>query len=204
MTPYLSAVQAMMQLCTQYYGSHRNRVLYITHGIFRYSAALAQEWPAICKRLPQKDLPDIELPLGLHNSVTLKGDGTVIRNFKKEWSDIPPCIAAALKASTQLDQGCLDILSAAGISVPEPIVDTKPEPGIVQKAFNLADAMVSWARSGFKIASEEQYKARKAICLSCDQWNGEGYLGAGACKACGCTGAKLYIASSECPLKKWS
>ena len=201
MTPYLSAVQAMIDLCTQYYGPHRDKALYINNGVFSVSTVLAQQWPILCKQLPQQTL-DIEIPLGINNSVTLHRDGTVLYCYNKKWADIPPCIADALKASAQLDRACLDILSAAGISVPEPIVDHKA-PTTVQKIFSLADAMVSWAASGFKIAPEDSYKARKAICLACDQWDGEGYFGAGACKQCGCSGAKLYLQSSTCPLRKW-
>ncbi len=141
--------------------------------------------------------------MGLNSSVKLCRDGTVLYNYKKNWADIPPQIADALLTNAQLDRACLDILSAAGISVPEPIVDPKPAPTAVQKIFSLADAMVSWAASGFKIAPEDSYKARKAICLACDQWDGEGYFGAGACKQCGCSGAKLYLQSSTCPLRKW-
>jgi len=203
MTPYFSAVAAMTDLFTQYHGPQKHRALHIAYGIFRVAASLAQEWPKICKALSQQDFNDIELPLGINSSVKLCGNGTVLYNYKKNWADIPPCIAAALKASAQLDKGCLDILSAAGISVPEPIVETKSEPGVVQKAFSLADAMIMWAKSGFKTAPEEQYKDRKALCQACPEWDGEGYFGAGACKQCGCSGAKLYLASSTCPLKKW-
>lgn len=203
MSTYLSAVAAMIDWFTRYNGNRKHLALHISYGNFTAARVIAQQWPKICKVLPALDFQDVELPLGIYNTVTLHKNGQVTYNYKREWKDLPPQIATILKASTQLDKGCLDILSAAGISVPEPIVDI-PRPTLVDKAFNLADAMVGWVKSGFKIAPEEQYKARKAVCLACDQWNGEGYFGAGACRACGCTGAKLYIASSECPLKKWS
>jgi len=202
MSPFLSAVQAMIDLCTTYHSQQKHRALYVRYNIFRVAATLAQEWPRICKVLPPRDFSDTEIPMGINSSVTLCANGTVLYNYKRNWVDMPSEVAAALKASAQLDRACLDILDAAGISVPEPIVDT-PAPTTVQKVFSLADAMVQWAKSGFKIAPEEQYKDRKAICLACDQWDGEGYFGAGACKSCGCSGAKLYLASSKCPKEKW-
>jgi len=186
----------MVKLFNLRYPGNGDALRIISHKFYS-SIALHHAWPQMAHD------SDYELPLGLNNSVLLYKDGSVAYNTNREWPDMPPEIAAQLGASAQLDRGCLDILSAAGISVPEPIVDPKPSPTAVQKIFNLADAMVSWAASGFKIAPEDSYKARKAICLACDQWNGEGYFGAGACKQCGCSGAKLYLASSTCPLKKW-
>jgi hypothetical protein len=77
------------------------------------------------------------------------------------------------------------------------------EPGLMKKARTLAGAVFDWAKDGFRMATEEQVAARKVICEGCEFWRGEGYNGMGKCQKCGCSGVKLKIAGSECPLKKW-
>ena len=57
---------------------------------------------------------------------------------------------------------------------------------------------VAKAAFGMNAASSDDYKARWAICLSCDQHD------AGRCLACGCfTGAKVRVARESCPMSKW-
>jgi hypothetical protein len=74
---------------------------------------------------------------------------------------------------------------------------------------NLATAAVQWAKSGFKLASADSLGARKRICCgtegkpACDFWDQSKYFGSGGCLKCGCSTAKLYLATSECPIGKW-
>ena len=76
-------------------------------------------------------------------------------------------------------------------------------PSITQMAANFAGAMGAYAMDGFRHASKEQHAERLAICNACEFWDAKARLGAGKCLKCGCAGAKLWIASSECPIKKW-
>jgi hypothetical protein len=77
------------------------------------------------------------------------------------------------------------------------------EPTLMEKAKSLTDAVASWTKAGFKMATEEQYAARYEICKACDFWVDEGYMGMGKCRQCGCSGVKLRLATSTCPLEKW-
>ena len=80
------------------------------------------------------------------------------------------------------------------------------EPGLVDKAKNLGNAMVNWAaQDGFRRVSPEIYDQRKSICIACQYWDATGFNGLGKCKLCGCSVGKLYIPSSNCPHKppKW-
>lgn len=81
--------------------------------------------------------------------------------------------------------------------------DVDQEPGLVVKAKTLSRAMRVWASSGFQMATDEDAAARKAICEPCEFWQGGSYLGAGKCKKCGCSGVKLKLATSSCPIGKW-
>lgn len=73
------------------------------------------------------------------------------------------------------------------------------------KLRNLKTAMKRWQASGFEMTPGRERKIRSAICSMCPHWNGLGNLGLGECRApgCGCTRAKVWLATEECPLKKW-
>lgn len=60
-----------------------------------------------------------------------------------------------------------------------------------------------WKQHGQRLVNAEQLAERQAICEQCIHWNGSAVLGAGACKACGCSGLKLYAVSENCPAEKW-
>jgi ribosomal protein L40E len=77
----------------------------------------------------------------------------------------------------------------------------EPDPHIL--LLNFIGAMVDSAKSGFKRTTAEQHEARKQICQGCEMWDPTGFWGAGKCKKCGCSGAKLWLATSKCPLNKW-
>jgi hypothetical protein len=79
-------------------------------------------------------------------------------------------------------------------------MDLNKEPDLMDKAKNLSAALVNWAREdGFHRVSPETYEKRKSICMKCEFWEQEGFGGLGKCKLCGCSVAKLYIPSSNCP-----
>jgi hypothetical protein len=57
---------------------------------------------------------------------------------------------------------------------------------------------VAKAAMGIGAASPQDYQARWAICMACDQHD------AGRCRTCGCfTGAKVRVAQESCPVGKW-
>ncbi len=76
---------------------------------------------------------------------------------------------------------------------------------VLAKMSRFAVAMVRWARSGFAVVTEEQYQARLSTCQSCEHFTGnaDGTFTA-ACRACGCSGKKLYVSSEACPKGKWN
>ncbi len=73
------------------------------------------------------------------------------------------------------------------------------EPGLLEKAANLASSLVSHARTGLKTVPASEAEERLKICGGCEQNNG------GRCAACGCyIKVKATWASQDCPLGKWS
>ena len=85
---------------------------------------------------------------------------------------------------------------------PEYCISDKP-PTPMQKARNFAQAAAQWVSSGFKHVTQVQFESRKAICESCPYWVNEMTFGYGGCKACGCSGLKLFLPSQRCPKGKW-
>jgi len=77
------------------------------------------------------------------------------------------------------------------------------DPPLLTKAQSLAKALTKWALSGFKVATQEDMEHRLSICESCDQWRPKSNLLLSRCKACGCSGSKLFLKTSSCPLGKW-
>jgi len=73
-------------------------------------------------------------------------------------------------------------------------------PSLVEMAKRFTLAMASWASSGFRIVSQEQFQERRNTCLTCNHWRGDGTnVAMGRCGKCGCSGLKLFAASEECP-----
>lgn len=82
-------------------------------------------------------------------------------------------------------------------------VDYKP-PTLLEKMSMVSQALYRFAVSGMKVVTDEVFQQRKAICEGCGFYGGEnGVLGV-ACKACGCSKLKLFMAGSVCPKGKWS
>jgi hypothetical protein len=68
---------------------------------------------------------------------------------------------------------------------------------------NAVLALSTHAKNGFQNATEPTYNLRKTICSACEFWDAEGWGGLGKCEKCGCSGIKLKLASSTCPLGHW-
>lgn len=88
-----------------------------------------------------------------------------------------------------------------GIAYPTPPVRS----AAAVKLFNLKRAMKKWVASGCQLAPSKVRKIRSSICSMCPYWNGDGNIGLGECKApgCGCTRAKVWLATESCPIGKW-
>lgn len=68
---------------------------------------------------------------------------------------------------------------------------------------SVVKAGAQWAKAGFPIVSDEGFEERKRICLECEFWNAAAFGGLGRCGKCGCSGVKLRLATSKCPVEKW-
>lgn len=78
-------------------------------------------------------------------------------------------------------------------------------PTLAEKAGHLAKSLFKWAQSGFSVVSQEVIEARLAICRQCNFYGGEKGLIKVACKKCGCSAKKAFLATEHCPLPepKW-
>jgi len=86
--------------------------------------------------------------------------------------------------------------------VEQDLTQIEPPP-ITEQFKTLVDAAVQYAQSGFKNCTEEQYQERLAICKGCEFYEMAGFGGIGRCLKCGCSGAKLKLGISSCPVNKW-
>ena len=75
--------------------------------------------------------------------------------------------------------------------------------GNIELLKHFTKATIRFAKSGFKIAGIETLSARKAICYKCEFWDSSAFFGRGKCRKCGCSSAKLRLASEKCPIGKW-
>ena len=79
-------------------------------------------------------------------------------------------------------------------------MENRKVPNLVDKARSLGTAVTDWVtQDKFSKVTDEQFQARKTICLSCPNWDNTGYNNTGKCKLCGCSVMKLYIPSAKCP-----
>jgi hypothetical protein len=76
-------------------------------------------------------------------------------------------------------------------------------PGAATQLQSLIEAAKNYAASGFKNCTNDQYQERLAICNSCEFYDRNAFMGAGRCLKCGCSGIKLKLGSSTCPIGKW-
>lgn len=79
----------------------------------------------------------------------------------------------------------------------------KPTQGNIELLKHFTNATIRFAKSGFKLVDSETLSARKAICGKCEFWDSASFLGRGKCRKCGCSSAKLRLASEKCPIGKW-
>ena len=82
------------------------------------------------------------------------------------------------------------------------------KPTVISMAVGLGSVAISSAKLAIKkqpvLASDEVVAERKATCLGCLNWNPRGYKGLGRCEACGCSGLKVKLTASKCPIFKWT
>jgi hypothetical protein len=75
--------------------------------------------------------------------------------------------------------------------------------GPIDKAIRATRAISSWAKSGFSMVSEDEYKKRVQACGVCPHSRKGGLLGLGqhtVCSLCGCPiHRKARMASEQCP-----
>ena len=76
-------------------------------------------------------------------------------------------------------------------------------PTTFQMVQKFTKATYNWAKSGFKLADEAELTRRKSICNKCNFWYPTARMGLGKCLKCGCSSAKLKLASEKCPIEKW-
>lgn len=76
-------------------------------------------------------------------------------------------------------------------------------PTTFQMVGKFTKATYNWAKSGFKLADEAELARRKSICNNCNFWYPTARMGLGKCLKCGCSLAKLKLASESCPIGKW-
>jgi hypothetical protein len=81
----------------------------------------------------------------------------------------------------------------------------RPLPPMKQRALSMARDLVRWGRAGFPVADQAELARRKAICLDCDHWDPKLWAPWGGCRLCGCSQAKLWLATAQCkaPKPKW-
>ena len=98
-----------------------------------------------------------------------------------------------------MDDAVQDDMHARGLP-PYQLVRTTEKPTLTQMARRFAHEARSWASSGFKHVSQEVYEQRLDKCETCGFWQGESAFGYGRCGKCGCSGLKLFLATTRCPL----
>lgn len=126
-------------------------------------------------------------------AVTLDAVMFLVRDFYFANGKVPP---SNLRLLIQ-DQICS--------LIPDPELkcsDVSP-PSKADLAKRAARALVGFARSGFKLVSEEVLLERRETCDACPFWQGEAVFGMGKCGSCGCTGLKQVVANEKCPEGKW-
>lgn len=79
------------------------------------------------------------------------------------------------------------------------------DPSLLTLAGRATKAAVQWIAAGAHLAPESIRAERLAICTACPHWDPTGWRGLGRCRhpQCGCTKAKLALATSACPMRKW-
>jgi len=79
-----------------------------------------------------------------------------------------------------------------------------PEPSFWTAAATAVKELGAWSAAGWPVARESTIDQRRAICGACPEWDGKARLGLGKCRACRCTRLKFWLATTQCPIGKWS
>ena len=78
-----------------------------------------------------------------------------------------------------------------------------PEIPIENRVATLGASLASWMSDNFQASPPELITSRTSICKECPYWSAKGYLGLGLCRKCGCSGLKVKMKVSKCPIGKW-
>lgn len=88
-------------------------------------------------------------------------------------------------------------------SDPGPVTPSKlTGPSLIAKVRTLKAELSRWSKAGYKLAPATVRRTRLKACQSCEFYRARGNMGFGECKLCGCTRAKLWLASTRCPYPK--
>lgn len=98
-----------------------------------------------------------------------------------------------------LDEEIQADMHARGLP-PYPLLMTTEKPTKLQMARQFAYESTRWAVYGAPRVSEEVFQFRLDQCEGCHFWNGQSAFGYGKCGKCGCSGLKLFMATTRCPL----
>lgn len=77
------------------------------------------------------------------------------------------------------------------------------EPGLLTLAGRVVKEGARWVRHGLPPAIETVRAERRVICETCAHWDTRGRLARCRHPSCHCTAAKLWLATSACPMRKW-
>lgn len=69
--------------------------------------------------------------------------------------------------------------------------------------FEFDAAVERLKKYGHPVLERHEYENRRRICDGCGFWDPDHMEGLGKCMECGCSGTKLIIAASQCPIGKW-
>lgn len=76
-----------------------------------------------------------------------------------------------------------------------------PPPTLCALARNFAAEMRAWIAAGLPVRPRAQVAANLAICRACEHRRAEALIP--TCKLCGCTAFKPWLATTNCPIRKW-
>lgn len=82
-----------------------------------------------------------------------------------------------------------------------PALPPPESPRLMTKAGRALAALRRWHASGRAITPAAERQRRRSACDACEYFAAAGNLGLGECQApgCGCTRAKIWLASEDCP-----
>ena len=121
-----------------------------------------------------------------------------LRISKKDFETIK--LKFGFVVSETIDELILNLPTIENVDNGEDALQTKPKRNTVT---NLLKAIGESAKTGFKQVSKTEFDKRKALCSQCKYWSAKAFVGLGKCNVCGCSGIKLKLSTSSCPIGKW-